>query len=275
APLEGGKTSLVKSIAGLYPIQRGEVILNGANIAKLTPKDRNVSVMYEDRCLFQHKTIFDNLIYPLKIRKTELSLAKNKVNEIIEEFELNRVRNMLISSLNEKEKFQVALARLFVRESDLYLIDDPLYLFKGDERSQIFDYFSTYLKKLCKIAPVIYATSSVEESKALGDNLVIVNSGVQLQAGSLECIVARPDNLLSYRLFHDEAIVHKVRLLEDNRGVYLEVEGVRVDIDNEKLINEIYINSEVLACYLNNDNQIDVSTLRLFDINSEKIIYFN
>lgn len=275
APSDGGKTSLIKGLAGLVKVLRGDIILNGKNITTLPIRDRNVSVMYEDRCLFNNKSVFFNLLYPLKIRKTELDSAHKKVGELLDEFDLQKIKDIKISKLSEQDKFKVALARLFIRKSDAYLIDDPLFVFKDEERIKIFEYFLPYLKNLGKIAPVVYATSSIEETKILNDMVIILNYGVQLQAGSLAGIVARPNNVLSYKLFHNNVIVEETRIIQGAKGVYLTIAGKEITIDIEKLINPIYIDAEVLACYLLEGKDINKNSLYLFDKNSEKLIYFN
>jgi ABC-type Fe3+/spermidine/putrescine transport system ATPase subunit len=275
APNEGGKTSLIKSLAGLVKVLRGDINLNGKNITELSAKDRNVSVMYENGCLFNNKSVFFNLMYPLKIRKTDLDLANKKITELLEEFDLKNVRDIKVRKLSKMEKFKVALARVFIRESDIYLIDDPLFIYKDSERVQIFEYFLPYLKKLSEKAPLVYATSSIEETKILKENVIILNYGVQLQAGSLDSIVARPNNVLSYKLFHQNVITEETRIIQGAKGIYLTISGREVVLDIEKLINPIYVDTEILACYLLDGNEVDLSSLYLFDKNSEKLVFFN
>jgi multiple sugar transport system ATP-binding protein len=275
APNEGGKTSLTKGLAGLVKILRGDIVLNGKNITALPIKERNVSVMYEDLCLFKHKSVFYNLMYPLNIRKTDLEITNKKVNALLEEFNLTSIKDTKIKNLSEQNKFKVALARLFTRKSDLYLIDDTLCAFKDVERAKLFEYFLPYLKKLSEIAPVVYATSSIEETKVLSDYVIILNYGVQLQAGSLACIVARPNNVLSYRLFNENVNIEEAHLFQGTKGVYLTLQEREIPIDAEKLINTIYIDTDILACYLLDEDEINIASIRLYDKNSEKLIYFS
>lgn len=275
APSEGGKTSLIKGLAGLYPILRGEAILNGKVMNNLPIKQRNITVMYEDGCLFKHKSVTDNLVFPLKIRKIDKTQARNTVNQIIEEFDLTECENTRISKLDRTLKFKVALARLFVRQSELYLIDDPLKVFSVEERKLHFDYLYPNLIKLSKIAPVIYATSSVDESAVLGDRVALLNYGVQLQSGNINELITHPNNALAYKMFHSGAVSAEVVLAQSGEDVYIELDGNKIFLNRAKLLNGIYIDGKVLVCYMVNSDGIDIPTLRLFDVNSEKLIYFN
>ena len=275
APLESGKTSLIKSLAGLVKISRGEVFSSGKNITVLPIKDRNASVLYDDLGLFDSKTVFYNLMYPLKIRNVDSAIAQQKINEILQEFELTSIKDIKIKKLSLQEKFEVALARLFVRESDYYLVDDPLYTFKDDLRAKMFEKMLPYLRKLSNLAPVVYATSSIEETKTLKDNVIILNYGVQLQSGSLASITAKPKNVLTYRLFRENAIVEESHIYNGEKGLYLTIRDREILIEQDKLINAIYIDSCVLVCYTLDGNDIDIGSLLIFDKNSEKLIYFD
>lgn len=271
APLEGGKTTLIKSIAGLNPIQKGEAELNGKILNNLPTKDRNIAVIYEDWGLFNHKTVFYNLMYPLKIRNTEPQTALDTVNRVLEEFNLVEFRDKKIGKLSEEEKFRAALARVFCREAELYLIDDPLYTFKGEERQRLFGYFLPYLKKLSVTAPIVYATSSVGEAKRLGGKTVLLNYGFQLQSGTIDEIAENPSTILALRLFHDDAIIEETIIIESDGGVFVEYMGQKIPVDPDKLLNRIYIGSEVFVCFLNGKKG---NILKLYDKSSEKLIYF-
>ncbi len=214
-------------------------------------------------------------MYPLKIRNVDSAIAQQKINEILQEFELTSIKDIKIKKLSLQEKFEVALARLFVRESDYYLIDDPLYTFKDDLRAKMFEKMLPYLRKLSNLAPVVYATSSIEETKTLKDNVIILNYGVQLQSGSLASITAKPKNVLTYRLFRENAIVEESHIYNGEKGLYLTIRDREILIEQDKLINAIYIDSCVLVCYTLDGNDIDIGSLLIFDKNSEKLIYFD
>jgi ABC-type sugar transport system ATPase subunit len=272
---EGGKTSLIKGIAGLYPISRGEIILKDRILNNLPIKDRNLTIMYEDGCLFKGRTVLYNLLYPQKIRKVNKIEALDIASRLIDEFDLIEYKDIKVRKLNNETKFKLAIARLFLRVSDLYLIDDPLKVFENEDRAKQFEYFHPYLVKLSKLAPVVYATSNVKDCLILSENVSLLNYGVQLQSGNINEIITHPNNVTSYSLFHEGMISDKVKLVKSSEDIYLELDNKKIFINENNLLNDIYIDSEVLACYLTGDNGIDISTLRLFDINSEKLIYFN
>lgn len=274
APTEGGKTSLIKGIAGLYPILRGEIFLNGKDITHIPIKDRNITVMYENNNFFKNKTVSDNLLYPLKIRKIQSS--QEKIDCIIEKFNLEKYRNIKIKKLDKQIQFRIALARMFMRKSDLYLLDNPLNVFDESERNILFEYMLPYLMELSAVAPVIYTTDSVNEAVRIDGKATLINYGVQLQTGDINNLIIKPMNLLCYKMFHENVIERQEILQKSHQGVFFEIENMRIYIDTEKLLNTIYINEKVIICYMaDENNKLNPQTLRIFDIGSENLIYFD
>lgn len=273
APAQGGKTSLIKGLAGLYPFERGSAFLDGEDITKLPVEKRRLSVFYSDLGLIKGKTVLENIIFPLKLRKIENAAAKESADKAIEEFGLEICKDVKARELSKYEAFKTALARMSVRQSALYLIDNPLSGFDNAQRQELYGTLEKTMEKLSQDAPIIYATDNIDDlEKAKGD-VLILNYGAVLGYGNYESLAKKPESLFCYKLFHPNVIIETAQLTKSENGVSLNAGGKKVYIEEDGLINSIYIGSEIIAAYLAQDS-IMLPTLRLFDTKSEKLIYF-
>ena len=233
----GGKTSLLKCIAGLFPADYGNIILNGKDITNLKPKDRDVRLVYDDGGLISKRTVKFNLLYPLKIRKIEKNERINKVYSVAKEYGLDPFLNEYAYRLFTPEIIALSLARVALRDSGLTLIDDVFSLANGIERKNLFEKFLPKLRNIP--GNVIFATDSVEEAFAFGDRVLILNSGYQDQIGTVEEIRNNPNTL-----FVDQYVNP-----EKNRELFSVSNGI-ISLKNCSLkLCEPYSHNEVFVSY--------------------------
>lgn len=314
---EGGKTSLLKAIAGLYPILEGKIYIDGKDVTNLPPKDRNVLLVYEDGGFFNRKSVFYNLSYSLKIRKTSYDIIKDKVLSVARELKIEHLLGEKIFRLSENEKVKVMIARAMLRKASVYLFDDPFKRVLPQDRHAVFIELLPFIKKLD--GAVIFATTSVDEARTISERTFIMSYGFVVDEGNFDDLYARPSTLTSYKFVKGyESNIIKAKVSEDEEGVYIDILNKKIKLSSDKLINPIYIGKETIASfitypakegikhelgfleYYNNriilhskiDNHsiktvienkediseyidIDISSLKLFDINSEKLVYFD
>lgn len=310
---EGGKTSLLKCLAGLYPAQSGEILINGINITAKPPKDRDVMLLYEDGGLFKLRSVFYNLAFALKIRKVPQDIIKEKILSAAKELGITHLLFEKVNTLSDSEKLKVIFARALLRKASVYLFDDIFRIAEPQERQSLFSKLLPVIKEL--EGAVLFATSSADEAMSIGNQIVIMNYGCVVDQGDISRLKDSPRCLTSYKFMHSYATnVVITKVAEDENGVFIELFGKRVALDGQKLINPIYIGGEIIACfetksggdiafrlkyyeYYNNTRfmhseshgsgiitkaeheipeglAIDLKSLKLFDINSEKSVYY-
>ena len=120
-PTGAGKTILLESIAGLYPLSFGEIWFNQQKISSSKPENRQIGMVYQDQVLFPHFSVKENIAFGLKLKKYSLTKIKEKVKNIAELFEITPLLNRKLYSLSGGEKQRVALARALVIEPKLLL----------------------------------------------------------------------------------------------------------------------------------------------------------
>jgi multiple sugar transport system ATP-binding protein len=314
AAQEGGKTSLLKCIAGLYPAQSGEILINGVDITKKPPKDRDVMLLYEDGGLFNLRTVYYNLAYPLKIRKINKETTKQIILSVAKKIGISDILFEKISTLNGCQKLLVMFARTKLRKASVYLFDDIFRIAEPQHRQELFSRLLPHIKEL--EGAVLFATSKADEAMSVGQNIIIMNYGYVVDEGDINKLKNSPRCLTSYKFMHSYATnMLTVKVGEYEEGVFIELLGKRIALDVKKLINPIYIGGEVTACfetlaegdikygykyieYYNNtpfmhsdingvdivtktENgslpqglNIDLHSLKLFDINSENCVYY-
>src|SRR5690554_6695864 len=166
---EGGKTSLLKCIAGLNPQVGGEIYINDILVNDKKPKDRDILLVYEDGGLFDFRSVFYNLSYPLKIRKLDKDFIYKKIADISKELGFEYLLDYKISSLSLAEKLRVMVARALIRDASVYLFDDPFKNVQPHYRHKLFNELYPYIRKIKGVK--IFATSSPDEAKTVGDSI--------------------------------------------------------------------------------------------------------
>lgn len=271
---ESGKTSLVKCIAGLFPCCQGEALADGKDILKLPVKDRNVAVLYQENSLFQYHSVRYNLAYPLKIRKIDKPCISNSVNEVLDRFGLVKDADTRINKLNRITKLKTLFARLFVRQADLYLLDNPFYDFIREERISAYEAFKERIIELSRNAVTFFATDKTEET-LICDRICVLNYGIPLQVGTYEEIINHPATLFVRKKFNEDKgliTTESVLQMDKDSGNYYIGNNNRVYLYKEAALQQ-YLNKTVYATYFVKNAIIDVDSVMLFDWNNETLIY--
>ncbi len=187
-----GKTTLLKTIAGLLPLHQGRILLNGTDISQMVPQDRNAVLVFQNYALFPHMTVEENIAYGLRLRKTERTQMRARVEEILEKTELSNLNKRKISELSGGQQQRVALARALVIEPSILLFDEPLS--NLDQRLRV-----AMRKKIRQIQleygiSSIYVTHDQEEAMSIADRIVVLKDGLIEQIGTPSEVYLKPRN---------------------------------------------------------------------------------
>lgn len=187
-----GKTTVLRSIAGLEKIDGGDIYLGNTLVNDIEPKDRNVAMVFQTYGLYPHMNVFDNIAFPLKVRK----MHSGKIQEYVKKTaEMLRIKDLLgrrINQLSGGEKQRVALGRALIKEPDVFLMDEPLSNIDAKLRT----YMRAELKKLQKDLGIttIYVTHDQVEAMTMADKVAIMDKGVLQQVGTPMEIFNFPSN---------------------------------------------------------------------------------
>jgi|TARA_B100000768_G_scaffold137307_1_gene128343 multiple sugar transport system ATP-binding protein len=187
-----GKTTTMRMIAGLEEVSGGDIIIDNVRVNDLDPKDRNVSMVFQSYALYPNMNVYENIRFPLKVRKIPESEHKERVMRASAMVELDDFLHRKPAELSGGQRQRVALARAIVREPNVFLMDEPLSnldaKLRVSTRAQIKN-LSHELK-----VTTIYVTHDQIEAMTLADRVVVMKDGIVQQVGSPTEIYDRPAN---------------------------------------------------------------------------------
>lgn len=234
----GGKTSLLKCIAGLYPRETGKIIVKGKDISELKPKDRGVRLIYNtDEAFFLYRTAKYNLEYPLKIRKTPKSDIDEAVDYVAQKFGLTPFLSEPVYRLYPEIKIRLALARGALRNENVTLIDNVFSTLTGTQRKELFDELVPAVYEIS--GNVLFATDDSYEAMTYGDKIAVLSHGNLVDFGTHSSVYSFPENYLTDKTFRCD----KVFGVAEVKDCKVSVNGFEVNIDD-------YSKSEVLFSYI-------------------------
>ena len=187
-----GKSTLLRMIAGLETPDSGNLYIGGKLSNNIQPKDRNVAFVFQSYALYPHVTVYDNIAFPLKLRKLNKKQIEEKVMEASEILGLDDYLKRKPKELSGGQRQRVALGRAIVREPEVFLMDEPLSNLDAKLRVQM----RSEIKKLHERlnTTFIYVTHDQTEALTMGDKIVILNEGKIQQTADPETIFNYPAN---------------------------------------------------------------------------------
>ena len=188
-----GKTTTMRMIAGLEDPTSGEIFIGGRRVNDLEPKDRDVSMVFQNYGLYPNLNVYDNICFPLKVRKVPKAEQDQRVRKAAGMVELNDLLDRRPAELSGGQRQRVALARAIVREPNVFLMDEPLSNLDAKLRIST----RAQIKNLQYELQVttVYVTHDQTEAMTLADRVVVMNHGEIQQVGSPLEIYDRPQNV--------------------------------------------------------------------------------
>ena len=188
-----GKSTTLRMIAGLEEITGGDIYIGDQLVNEKDPKDRNVSMVFQNYALYPHMTVEENLGFSLKIAKVDKSEINNRVNEAVQILGLEELKKRKPSQLSGGQRQRVAMGRAIVRRPDAFLFDEPLSNLDAKLRTQM----RTEIKKLHQKlkTTIIYVTHDQVEAMTLADRIIIMKDGYIEQIGSPIEVFNKPVNV--------------------------------------------------------------------------------
>ena len=188
-----GKTTTMRMIAGLEEVTEGQISINDRIVNDLDPKDRDVAMVFQSYALYPNLYVYENIRFPLRMRKTNPSDQKEKVMRAAEMVELTDFLHRRPAELSGGQRQRVALARAIVREPNVFLMDEPLSNLDAKLRVSTRHQIKNLSHELQ--VTTIYVTHDQIEAMTLADRVVVMNKGVIQQVGTPTEIYDRPNNV--------------------------------------------------------------------------------
>lgn len=188
-----GKTTILRCIAGLEAPDDGDIYIGGTMVNDVTPRERDVAMVFQSYALYPHMKVFDNIAFPLKMRKLPKDEIRKRVRRTAELLKIVHLLDRKPKQLSGGEAQRTALGRAIVREPKVFLMDEPLS--NLDAKLRI--YMRAELKRLQKDLKVttIYVTHDQVEAMTMAGRIAIMNYGVLQQLASPKTVYDHPQNL--------------------------------------------------------------------------------
>ena len=188
-----GKSTTLRMVAGLEEISGGELYINGKLMNDVAPKDRDIAMVFQNYALYPHMTVYENMAFALKLRKTPRDVIDKKVREAADILDITQYLDRKPKALSGGQRQRVAIGRAIVRDPQVFLMDEPLSNLDAKLRNQM---RAELIKLRQRIdTTFIYVTHDQTEAMTLGDRIVIMKDGVIQQIGTPQEVFDHPANL--------------------------------------------------------------------------------
>jgi multiple sugar transport system ATP-binding protein len=243
-----GKTTTLRMVAGLEEITEGEIYIGDRLVNDVQPKDRDIAMVFQNYALYPHMTVFDNMAFGLKLRKTPKDEIKKRVHEAAKILEIEHLLDRKPKALSGGQRQRVALGRAIVRDPKVFLMDEPLSNLDAKLRVQMRLEITKLHQKLN--TTFIYVTHDQTEAMTMGTRIVVMKDGFIQQVDTPTALYDRPVNMFVAG-FIGSPQMNFINVMIDKRGddIYLKFGDNEIRLPEakaKKLENSDYIGREVV-----------------------------
>ncbi|MBC8333683.1 MAG: sn-glycerol-3-phosphate ABC transporter ATP-binding protein UgpC [Anaerolineales bacterium] len=216
-----GKTTALRLLAGLEEITRGEISIEDRVVNDVAPKDRDIAMVFQSYALYPHLSVYDNLAFGLKLRKTPKTEIKRRVEEAASILRIEELLDRKPRQLSGGQRQRVAVGRAIVREPKVFLFDEPLSNLDAKLRVQMRAEISKLHKKLQ--TTFVYVTHDQVEAMTMASRIAVIDKGVLLQIDTPQELYDKPDNLFVAGFIGSPAMnFFPAKLRKDGTKVYVD-----------------------------------------------------
>ena len=228
-----GKSTTLRMIAGLEEISEGELYIGDRLVNDVPPKDRDIAMVFQNYALYPHMTVYDNMAFALKLRRTPKDQIDKAVKEAAEILDITQYLGRKPKALSGGQRQRVAIGRAIVRDPQVMLMDEPLSNLDAKLRNQM---RAEIIKLRQKInTTFIYVTHDQTEAMTLGDRIVIMKDGFIQQIGTPQEVFNHPYNLFVAEFIGSPKMnIFDAKLLKKDGKYAVELGGMVVELSEEK-----------------------------------------
>ena len=228
-----GKSTTLRMVAGLEEITEGELWIGNKMVNDVAPKDRDIAMVFQNYALYPHMTVYDNMAFALKLRKTPKGEIDKKVKQAAEILEITEYLGRKPKALSGGQRQRVAIGRAIVRDPQVFLMDEPLSNLDAKLRNQM---RAEIIKLRERInTTFIYVTHDQTEAMTLGDRIVIMKDGFIQQIGTPQEVFNHPYNLfVATFIGAPQMNLFDAKLLKVDGKYAVELHGHKIILSEEK-----------------------------------------
>ncbi|MGO4543562.1 sulfate/molybdate ABC transporter ATP-binding protein [Paenibacillus sp. 2TAB23] len=211
-PSGGGKTSILRMLAGLESPSSGDIIFHGKRVNDLPPQERGIGFVFQNYALFKHMTVYDNIAFGLKVKKQSKEQIRERVMYLVELTGLKGFEHRYAHQLSGGQRQRVAFARALAPEPQLLLLDEPFAAIDAKIRTEL----RTWLKEMIERVGItsIFVTHDQEEAIEVADEIMIISKGKLEQKGSPWDIYKNPETPFVASFIGESTIVDNISQLK-------------------------------------------------------------
>lgn len=216
-----GKSTSLRMLAGLEEVDEGSIFIGDREVTHLPPKARDIAMVFQNYALYPHMTVFDNMAFALKLRKTPKAVIERKVREAAKLLELEEFLGRKPKALSGGQRQRVAMGRAIVREPQVFLMDEPLSNLDAKLRVQTRSQIATLQSKLG--TTTVYVTHDQVEAMTMGHRVAVLLDGVLQQVDTPRALYDHPSNVFVAGFIGSPAMNIKTVPLTDDGGAFGEM----------------------------------------------------
>ena len=228
-----GKSTTLRMIAGLEDISEGTVEIDGVVVNDLQPRDRDIAMVFQNYALYPHLTVFENMAFSLRLKKVPQDVVYEKVTQAAEILGITQYLTRKPRALSGGQRQRVAIGRAMVRDSKVFLMDEPLSNLDAKLRNQMRAEIILLRQKID--TTFIYVTHDQTEAMTLGDRIVIMKDGFIQQVGTPTEVFDMPANLFVAEFIGAPKMnTFETDLIVENGKYYVTPYGAKIEVDGKK-----------------------------------------
>ena len=285
-----GKSTTLRMIAGLEEITSGELWIGNTMVNDVEPKDRDIAMVFQSYALYPHMSVYDNMAFGLKLRKTPKEKVDKLVHEAAKILDIEHLLDRKPKALSGGQRQRVAMGRAIVRNPKVFLMDEPLSNLDAKLRVQMRIEISKLHQRL--ESTIIYVTHDQTEALTLGTRIVVMKDGVMQQVATPIDLYTKPCNLfVAGFIGFPQMNFIDCKVVRDEEGIKLAFGSYAVKLPEskaEKLVEGGYIDKDVIMgirpedikdeeIFINagSSNVLD-ATVRVYEmLGAEVFLYFS
>ena len=228
-----GKSTTLRMIAGLEDISGGTIEIDGTVVNDLQPKDRDIAMVFQNYALYPHMTVYDNIAFSLRLQHKPEDEIYQKVTSAAEILGITEYLMRKPRALSGGQRQRVAIGRAMVRNSKVFLMDEPLSNLDAKLRNQMRAEIILLRQKLD--TTFVYVTHDQTEAMTLGDRIVIMRDGIIEQVGTPTEVFEMPHNIFVAEFIGAPKMnMMNTRLVKENGKYFVTPFGAKIEVDGKK-----------------------------------------